>query len=127
MRKTAKQPRLRLTTSTSSLHPPCTHSGWKAHGETTPNALPCSPTSSRGELRCRSLDAELFWLGRLHREMVSGRSNLCDGPPSWLLVALSGHDWRSNECPLSGEKRTSIGRASMSANDPKQTSGCARF
>src|SRR6516165_1313342 len=38
------------------------------------------------------------------------------------LMAQSGHRCGALECPLSGVKRTSGGRASMSAFDPKRTS-----
>src|SRR5271169_1577823 len=34
-----------------------------------------------------------------------------------LLLALSGHAAMSDSCPLSGVKRTSFQRATMSAND----------
>ena len=37
------------------------------------------------------------------------------------LLAQSGHADPAQRCPLSGAKRTLIGRASMSANDPKRT------
>jgi hypothetical protein len=39
-----------------------------------------------------------------------------------LLLAQSGHANHTQECPLSGVKRTLIGSAAMSAFDPKRTS-----
>src|SRR5262249_52502134 len=41
-----------------------------------------------------------------------------------LLLAQSGHHDRADPCPLSGVKRTLVGGAAMSANDPKRT--CAQ-
>src|SRR6476646_8110591 len=38
-----------------------------------------------------------------------------------LLLALSGHPTCTDECPLSGVKRTWRGFVSMSANDPYRT------
>jgi hypothetical protein len=40
-----------------------------------------------------------------------------------LLLALSGHSHRTTECPLLGVKRTCQVTGSMSAYDPKRTSG----
>ena len=37
-------------------------------------------------------------------------------------MALFGHPTCTDECPLSGVKRTSLIRSLMSAYDPKQTS-----
>ena len=37
------------------------------------------------------------------------------------LVALFGHPTCTDECPLSGVKRTSLMQALMSAFDPKRT------
>src|SRR5215469_11089488 len=39
----------------------------------------------------------------------------------YLLVALSGHAWRYNECPLLGVKRT-WGGGRLSASDPTRIS-----
>jgi hypothetical protein len=43
-------------------------------------------------------------------------------PLACLLLALSGHPTYTDECPLSGARRTWRERAVMSANDPKRTS-----
>ena len=44
-----------------------------------------------------------------------------------LLLALSGHSSGSQQCPLSGVKRTLIGRTKMSAYDPKAASARSKF
>ena len=44
-------------------------------------------------------------------------------PTSATKSAQSGHHDRTQRCPLSGVKRTSSGRATMSVSDPKQTWG----
>jgi hypothetical protein len=41
--------------------------------------------------------------------------------PLCPLVALLGHPTCTEECPLSGVKRTWLGLVSMSANDPQRT------
>jgi hypothetical protein len=45
--------------------------------------------------------------------------------PECPLLALSGHERRLGECPLSGVKRTSVNPSQMSAFDPKRT--CSSF
>jgi hypothetical protein len=62
----------------------------------------CSKRRSSTQLRASNRDNSL-----LH----------CTSP----LLAQSGHHDRAEPCLLLGVKRTSVGRASMSADDPKQT------
>jgi hypothetical protein len=42
-------------------------------------------------------------------------------------MALSGHRTLADKCPLSGVKRTLLGRAAMSAYDPKRTLAASGF
>jgi hypothetical protein len=56
-------------------------------------------------------------------EHLPNTLNHIQHPPQCLLLAQSGHPRVARQCPLSGVKRTSLRSATMSAFDPKRTSG----